>query len=71
MTPTTVQLHITPKFKNFFTNTKETNFTIEKFLEKLGLDKDIINELIYIKNMEQELKKGDYSVSAKLWRNIK
>ena len=66
MTTTTVQLHITPKFKDLFKDTKKTDFTVESFLEKLGLDKEIINEIIYIKDMEQDLKRGDYSVSAKL-----
>lgn len=49
----------------------KTIVSLEDFLVKLGIDKNMMKEIIHINRMKEDIKNKHYTTSRKLWWNIK
>ena len=73
MATQTIQLTIPTKYQNIFRTEASSDIVVslEDFLMRLGIDKDVMDEIIYIKHMKDDIHKKHYTSSHKLWRAIK
>lgn len=68
MATQTIQLTIPTKYQNVFdvSSLSDTIISFEDFLAKLGIDKEMINEIAYIKHMKKDIQTKHYTTSSKL-----
>ncbi len=72
----TLQLKIQNKYQSLlwsnFDNIKENNtIKFDDIIHFLWLNFDEVKELLYTKQMNDDLKTWDYFITDKLWRDIK
>lgn len=68
MATQTIQLTIPTKYQNIFDMSflSKTIVSLEDFLVKLGIDKNMMKEIIHINRMKEDIKNKHYTTSRKL-----
>lgn len=68
MATQTIQLAIPTKYQNIFDKSflSKTIMSLEDFLVKLGIDKDMMKEIIHINRMKNDIQNKHYTTSRKL-----
>ncbi len=68
MTTQTIQLTIPSKYQSIFdmASLSKTIISLEDFLGRLGFDKEIIQEITYVKQMKKDIQTKNHTSSHKL-----